>query len=255
MFKEERLLKIINKINSDKGINKGITIKELSEAFNVSPSTIRRDLTELEEAGVVKRTHGGAILVEQVGNEYDFLSKQGKNVSEKKSIAKYAASLVGDGEIIALNSSTLTYLMAAELDAKNISIITNSVGVVNQLSDKRDYSIIVLGGIYLHSAKTIEGTTTVEQISKMHFDKVFLGANGVDLKLGLSTAGSIEASSKQAMVDCGKEIYFLCESTKFDKASFYKIADFSQVNAIITDDKLTDKQFETYNKYTKIVRV
>lgn len=95
----------------------------------------------------------------------------------------------------------------------------------------------------------------MEQISKMHFDKVFLGANGVDLKLGLSTAGAIEASSKQAMVEYGDEVYFLCESTKFDKVSFYKIADFSQVNSIITDKKLTDKQFEIYSKYTNIVRV
>jgi len=255
MFKEERLLQIINKISGDEGTNKSITIKELADTFNVSGSTIRRDLTELEKTGLVKRTHGGAILVEQVGDEYDFSRKQSKNIHEKSSIAKYAASLVEDGEIIALNSSTLTYLMAAELNAKNLSIITNSIGVVNQLSDKIDYNIIVLGGIYLHSAKTIEGTTTVEQISKMHFDKVFLGANGIDLKLGLSTAGSIEASSKQAMVEYGNEIYFLCESTKFDKASFYKIAEFNQVNAIITDNKLTDEQFEVYNKQTKIVRI
>jgi len=250
MLKEERLLKIINKLN----LNKTITIKELANNFDVSESTIRRDLDELEEKGYVKRTHGGAILIDKFNNEYNFIKKTKENIKEKTEIAKYAADLVEDGDIIAINSSTLTYLMAKELKVKNLKIITNSVDIIVELSNKNNYDISVLGGDYFHLARTIEGPITEKQIREMHFDKAFLGVNGIDLDLALSTASPIEASSKKAMIDCSDQSYILSESNKFDNASFYKIADFKDITAIISDHKLSDSKLKKYQQYTKITR-
>lgn len=249
MLKEERLLKIINKLN----LNKTITIKKLAANFNVSESTIRRDLDELAEKGYVKRTHGGAILIDKFNNEYNFIKKTRENINEKSSIAKYAAKLVNDGEIIAINSSTLTYLMAKELTAKNIKIVTNSVDVIVELSNKSNYDISVLGGDYFHIARTIEGPITEKQIREMHFDKAFIGVNGIDQNLALSTASPIEASSKKAMIDCSDQSYILSESNKFDNASFYKIADFKEIDSIITDNQLPAKKFKKYQQYIKII--
>jgi DeoR family fructose operon transcriptional repressor len=250
MLKEKRLLKIINKLN----ITETITIKELANNFDVSESTIRRDLDELEEKGHVKRTHGGAILIEKFNNEYNFIKKTKENIKEKREIAKCAAVLVENGDTIAINSSTLTYLLAKELTAKNLKIITNSIDIIVELSSKNDYDISVLGGDYFHIARTIEGPITEKQIREMHFDKAFLGVNGIDLKLGLSTGSPIEASSKKAMIECSDQSYILSESTKFDNASFYKIADFEDINAIITDENLSENKFEKYQQYTKIIK-
>jgi len=250
MLKEERLLKIINKLN----LNKTITIKKLANNFDVSESTIRRDLDELEKKGYVKRTHGGAVLIDKFNNEYNFIKKTKENIEEKTAIAKYAAELIQDGEIIAINSSTLTYLMAQEIKAKNLKIVTNSVDIIVELSNKNDYDISVLGGDYFHIARTIEGPITEKQIREMHFDKAFLGVNGIDLNLALSTASPIEASSKKAMIECSDQSYILSESSKFDNASFYKIADFKDINEVITDENLSENKFKKYQQYTKIFR-
>ncbi|MCC3145711.1 DeoR/GlpR family DNA-binding transcription regulator [Halanaerobium sp. Z-7514] len=250
MLKEKRLLKIINKLNN----KKSTTIKKLAESFEVSDSTIRRDLNELEAKGYVKRTHGGAILKDKFDDEYNFIKKTNENKAEKKAIAKQAASLINDGEIIAINSSTLTYLMAKELAAANLKIISNSIDVINELSGIKKYDITVLGGDYVHLARTIEGPITEKQIRAMHFDKAFLGVNGIDSSLGLSTASSIEALSKKAMIDCSEQSFILSESRKFDKASFYKVADFNEIDAIITDQNLSEEKFAKYSQHSKIIK-
>ena len=250
MLKEQRLLKIINKLNA----SKSTTIKKLADAFEVSDSTIRRDLNELEEKGYVKRTHGGAILKEKFDDEYNFIKKTTENKAEKTAIAKFAAGLVEAGEIIAINSSTLTYLMAKELKLDNLKVVSNSIDVINELSSKKKYDIFVLGGEYVHLARTIEGPITEKQIREMHFDKAFLGVNGIDASLAFSTASSIEALSKKAMIDCSDQSYILSESQKFDKASFYKIADFAEIDAIITDQNLSDEKYNKYSQYLEIIK-
>jgi DeoR family fructose operon transcriptional repressor len=144
--------------------------------------------------------------------------------------------------------------MAKELKAKNVKVVTNSVDIIVELSNKNDYDISVLGGDYFHLARTIEGPITEKQIREMHFDKAFLGVNGIDVNLALSTASPIEASSKKAMIDCSNKSYILSESNKFDNASFYKIADFTDITAIISDKNLSDKKLKKYQQYAKIIK-
>jgi DeoR family fructose operon transcriptional repressor len=249
MFEEERKISIINKINADNRV----TISELAALFSVSESTIRRDLSSLEKSGLIKRTHGGAILLDLMNKEYNFTERQNINSVQKQSIAKFAASLIEDNETIALGSSTHTFLMAKELTARNLTVVTNSVDVLNVLIENKDYNIIVLGGNYIHKARTIEGIATTGQISQMHFDKVFLGANGVDIDFGLSTASEIEANSKLALCKNSKKAYFLCEHSKFNKISYYKIIDLRQVHAIICDNEIDNSTFTEYSKYVNIL--
>ncbi len=251
MLKEERLLKIINKLD----LNKAVSISELADSFKVSHSTIRRDFNELEESGYVKRTHGGAILIEKFDDEYNFNKKRTENLDKKNLIAEHAASFIQEGDIIAINSSTLTHLMIKYLTVENVKIVTNSLDVLNQVSNSKNYDISVLGGDYFHSARTIEGPITEKQIRQMHFDKSFLGVNGISLNLGLSNGSPIEASSKKAMIECSTKAYCLSESSKFDKASFYKIANFEKITAIITDQDLNDSLYNKYKQQAEIIRV
>lgn len=249
MFEEERKIQILNILDREKSA----TITRLSEYFHVSPSTIRRDLTAMEESGLIKRTHGGALLLEKLNEDLNFAQKKTKDFDLKNAIGKRAAQLVRDGEIIAINSSTITTLMAEHLTAKNLTVVTNSLNILNIIKEHSNYQIIVLGGIYMENAQTIEGPTTTEQIKQLHFDKAFLGANGVDLQFGLSSASELEAKSKISMIGQSKGVYFLCEHKKFDRSSLFKVSDLKDVTAVITDWKLEETVLESYSKETEII--
>lgn len=249
MFEEERKIQILNILDREKSAS----IAMLSGYFHVSPSTIRRDLTAMEEAGLIKRTHGGAILVEKLNEDFNFAQKRTKDFELKNSIGKRAAQLVKDGEIIAINSSTITTLMAEHLTAKNLTIVTNSLNILNIIKECSNYQIIVLGGIYMDNAQTIEGPTTTEQIKQLHFDKTFLGANGVDLQFGLSSASELEAKSKIAMINQSRDVFFLCEHKKFDRPSLFKIAELKDATAVITDWRVEETVVDRYSKETNII--
>jgi DeoR family fructose operon transcriptional repressor len=249
MFEEERKIQILNILDRERSV----TIGRLSEYFHVSASTIRRDLTSMEKAGLIKRTHGGAILVERLNDDLNFAQKRTKDYDLKNAIGKRAAELVKDGEVIAINSSTITMLMAEHLTARHLTIVTNSLNILNIIKECNDYQIVVLGGIYMANAQTIEGPTTTEQIKLLHFDKAFLGANGVDLEFGLSSASELEAKSKIAMIQQSKETYFLCEHKKFDRSSIFKVADLRDTTAVITDGQVDPEIVERYSKETDII--
>ncbi len=249
MFEEERKIQILNILDRERSA----TITHLSEYFRVSPSTIRRDLTAMEEAGLIRRTHGGAILVERLKEDLNFAQKKTKDYDLKNAIGKKAAALVKDGDVIAINSSTITTLMAEHLTAKHLTIVTNSLNILNIVREHNDYQIIVLGGIYMANAQTIEGPTTTEQIRQLHFCKVFLGANGIDLQFGLSSASELEAKSKMAMINQSKDVYFLCEHKKFDRSSLFKIAELKDVAGIITDWQVGADVISRYGEETEIL--
>lgn len=255
MFKEERHLKIINYMRGRGRLVNGININEIVDKFKVSKSTVRRDLAELEEAGLLKRTHGGAILLESISNDYDFLRKQDENFEIKNEIARQAASLIEDGDVVAINSSTITYLIVKHIRARNIKIVTNSIGLLNELDSKSQLDILVLCGVYISSTKSIEGAGLVKEISKMHFDKTFIGGNGVDLSSGITTAGPIEVAGKQAMIENSDRSYLLCESNKFNRRAFYKIADFEDIDMIITDGRLSSQDQENYGRRVGLLSV
>lgn len=249
MFEEERKIQILNILDREKSQ----TIAYLSNYFHVSPSTIRRDLTSMEEAGLIKRTHGGAILVEWLKEDMNFVQKKTKNYDLKNAIGKQAAGLVRDGEVIAINASTITTLMAEHLTAKNLTVVTNSLNILNVLREQSRYQIIVLGGIYMANAQTIEGLTTTDQIKQLNFNKTFLGANDVDLEFGISSAGELEAKSKIAMIHQSKEVFFLCEHTKFDRSSLFKISDLKDAAGVITDCQIESEVLVRYSGHANMI--
>lgn len=249
MFEEERKISILNKIQSDGKVS----VSVLARKYNVSESTIRRDLTSLEGSGFIKRTHGGAILQGSANKDYFYNEKKNTFIKEKKAIARIAASLVHPNSTIFLGTSTSTNLMAQYLTAANLTVVTNSLDVMNILSQHSDYNLVIIGGNYINSARTIEGVTSLEQIAKLHFKQAFLGANGVDLEFGLSTSSDIEANSKSVVMKNSSEVYYLCEPNKFDHISAYKISDLNQVTGIITDASINPETRERYSRICCII--
>lgn len=249
MFEEERRISILNKIQRDRKVS----VSLLAAKYNVSESTIRRDLTSLESSGFIKRTHGGAILQGTANQDYFYNRKKNTDIQEKTEIARIAASLVRPGTTIFIGTSTSTNLMAQCLTAQNLTVVTNSLDVMNILTQHSGYNLVVIGGNYINSARTIEGVVSLEQIARLHFAQAFLGANGVDQTFGLSTSSDIEANSKGAVMKNSTEVYYLCEPKKFDRISAYKIADLNQVSGIITSPSVSPDVRESYSRLCRII--
>lgn len=249
MFEEERKISILNKIQSEGRVSVAV----LARKYQVSESTIRRDLTSLEDSGFVKRTHGGAILQDDTKQDYNYNAKRNVNLTEKQRIAETAASLVKPGSTIFLGTSTMTNLMAQKLKASNLTIATNSLDVINVLSQRPDYNLIVIGGNYIHRARTIEGLNSLNQILQMHFQQAYLGANGIDAVFGLSTVSDIEANSKRSIIQNSSAVYFLCEHKKFDQMSQYKIAEMHEITAVITDSNIDKDVLDLYQQKCQII--
>lgn len=250
MFEEERRISILNKIQMKGSVN----VSTLSKVYQVSESTIRRDLTSLESTGLIKRTHGGAMVLDNTKNDYDYNAKRGIHFTQKLKIAQTASALVKPDTTIFIGTSTITNLMVQNLQVKNLTVATNSLDVINTLSQKAECNLIVLGGNYIHHARTVEGMASLQQIQQIHFNQAFLGANGIDISFGLSTVSDIEANSKRAIAKNSSEVFFLCENSKFDKISQYKIADIGRITAIITDSKIDEETYQKYQKHCHIIK-
>lgn len=239
---EERKINILNKLSH----NHITTVSELSNLLGVSPATVRRDLTTMENSGLLTKTHGGAILNEDVSDSLNYKKKQTKNYELKLKIAKKAAELINDGDIVSINSSTITSLMPQFITAQNITIVTNSLNIAYEMQSHDNCNLIILGGTYISKAQTIEGATTVNQIKNMRYKKAFLGANGIDLNFGFSTASELEQSSKIATMEQSDQTIFLCEHTKFNRCSLHKICNLKDAYTLITDSLVEEEVVEPY---------
>lgn len=246
---EERKINILNKLS----LNHVTTVQELSDLLGVSPATVRRDLTAMEKSGLLIKTHGGAKLNEEVSDSLNYKKKQTSNYELKLKIAKKAAQLIEDGDIVSINSSTITSLMPRFITAKNITLVTNSLNIAYEMQNHENCNLIVLGGTYMSKAQTIEGATTVNQIKSMRYKKTFLGANGIDLTFGFSTASELEQASKIATIQQSNQTIFVCEHTKFDRCSLHKICNLEEAHTLITDSSVDKNTIDAYKSQINII--
>lgn len=242
MFGEERRIKIADIISKDKSI----TVSELSEMFNVSESTIRRDLHVLEEKGFIQRTHGGAILSSHTHYEPAFFEKEDYELASKQKIGRIAASMIEEGDSIILDAGTTTLEIAKNLGNVRLTVVTNSPLIAIELSKHDNIELIVTGGIERWKTKALVGPIAEMVIRQFKVDKAFIGANAVSFENGLMTPDIIEANTKKAMIEVAGEVYAVIDHTKFGKKSFVKFADMKDITAIITDDEI---DYETVRKY------
>ncbi|HJV44314.1 MAG TPA: DeoR/GlpR family DNA-binding transcription regulator [Bacillota bacterium] len=232
-----------------------VRIHEFVEATGASESTIRRDLSELEEKNQLRRVHGGAALFQNKLEEPTFLEKSVKHEKEKLAIARYAAGLVKDKDSIYLDAGTTTFHMIEHLIGKNIVVVTNGVNIAVELK-KHDIKTIVLGGELKAATLAVVGRSTISTISQYRFDKCFLGINGIDREHGLTTPDPDEAYIKQLALQLSDQRYILCDSHKFSKVTFAKVSDLDDLH-IITDEHLDPAEQQEYQKITdlKVVKI
>lgn len=244
MLTEERQQMILE-ILKDKGI---VKINELVKLTDTSESTIRRDLTYLETIHELKRIHGGATLLKGRFKEPTYKEKQIQNINEKSKIAKYAASLINEGDCIYMDAGTTTFEMIQYMDQKDIVVVTNGLKHIDALVEK-DINSYILGGKVKARTKAIIGTDALKNLEKFRFDKCFIGTNAIHLEYGFTTPDSEEAILKENAIALSKEAYVLADESKFGEVAFVKISDLNKAE-IITNSKIED--YERYAKKTRI---
>jgi len=247
MFAEERKAEILQLMESGKPVKVG----DLSQRFEVSESTIRRDLQELEKVGLIQRTHGGAISV-QSSFELSYQEKEIRFYDEKQKIARAAVDLVKDGETVFLDTGTTTLQIAFALRGKTITVATNSMDIAQVFAEDTQVEVIVLGGSLRKNIRSLVGFLTNEMLARLHFDKVFLAANAVDPDLGVTTPNLIEAETKRHMVKAGKEVILVVDHSKLWEKAMCKICSLSEINLLLTDDGLEEADVKRLSQYVQV---
>lgn len=232
LFAEERHAQILNMLQEKAKIH----VSDLCRHFSVSPATIRNDLRDLESRQMLKRTHGGAIPLEKAAFEPTTSTKRVGNRDRKRRIAAYAATLVEDGDTIALDAGTTTMELARLLAKYNqITVLTNDVRIASYLEQNGSMTVVLIGGILRHGLGCTVGPIATTAISQLSVDKAFLGANAFSVEKGFSTPDLQQAEVKRALIQCASETIVLCDSSKFGRISFVKFASTSEVDRLITD--------------------
>jgi DeoR family fructose operon transcriptional repressor len=241
MFEEERKRRITEQVQEQGNV----TVTELAAVFQVSESTIRRDLRELEEAGKIARTHGGAIALEQEKNEPTFLEKEDRFRTQKEAIALKALSLIEEGDTIFLDSGTTTYYLAKLLKSfVRLTVVTNSPMIVQELNQCPSIQLLVVGGSLRHNTQAIVGPYADRMIRTLHCDKLFLAINGIDRVYGLTTPNVEEAETKRQMVAAARQVILLADHSKYGKITLTKVAELAEIHQFIVDRALPAKAIE-----------
>lgn len=216
--------------NGDRGI------QQLADQFGVSSSTIRRDLTELAREGHVIRTYGGAL---DTGHsvERTLSEKDASYADEKNAVARAAAELVRDGEVVLLDAGTTTGRLARHLaNRSGLTVVTNGLTVLLAFAESPDVEVVVLGGRLRYPNEAILGATVEQQLRHITPDRVFLGADGITTERGICSPTLEQAQLKHAMLHSGRESYVLVDHSKLDQAPFSYWTPLDRDHTVVVDD-------------------
>ncbi len=227
--RQEQLLRFVER-------QQRVTVAQICEQFSVSMATARRDLEALAERGAVQRVHGGAIAIHRAPPEPPVLQRQAEQSSGKKRIGQVAAALVADGETVFLGSGTTVLEVARNLcDGRNLTVITNSLPVINILADVPGITVVGLGGILRRSELSLIGHITEQALAEVHADKVILGIRALDPVRGLTNDYLPETMTDRAILRIGREVIVVADHTKCGLVSTAFVAPLTAIHTLVTD--------------------
>ncbi|MCD8022103.1 MAG: DeoR/GlpR family DNA-binding transcription regulator [Lachnospiraceae bacterium] len=239
MLALERRNEILEKLQ----IEKRVVVSELSQHYNVSEETIRRDLDKLEKAGYATKSYGGAVINDNMSIDLPFNIRKNQNVLGKQNISEIVASLVEDGEHIILDASSTAVFVAKTLKEKKnrLTVVTNSVEVLLALSDMADWELISTGGVLDEHYLTFLGSDA-ERALRMHYaDKVIFSCKALSLEQGFMESRDSLSGMKRAMLECGKTKILVADSSKFDTSAFSIVSTLRDVDIIVTDEEPSEE--------------
>jgi len=242
----ERRMEIVKIINT----HKSATVAEIVEWIGASPATVRRDLTWLDEQGLIMRTHGGATAIDYSsqallrGSVPSYEQRLNEYMEEKRSIGQCASGHVHDGETIILDASTTNHYVLPFLAKKrDLTIITNSLSISDELMTigeaNPSLTVICSGGTLYRRSYSFIGMVAEQALSQFYVDKAFIGLRGISLHHGLTSPFPEEIPIKRQMIKCAKEVFILADHTKFNLTFASLIAPLNIVHTLITDARIT----------------
>ena len=246
MLPEERKQLICSYINE----NQAASTIELMNLCNSSEATIRRDLTELNKLGLIAKVHGGAIATQnKIMADHEVSFRASQNAEEKIELAKYAASLISDNDLIFLDAGTTTSYIIDYVTAKNVVFVTNAISHAMKITAK-GYPVYLTGGFLKAATEALVGSTCYEALLQYHFSIGFFGTNGVRHDEGFTTPDLEEGKIKECALAHTNAPYVLCDHTKFRTCSPITFASYDQA-VIITTGNIP----ESYTKDTNVIKI
>jgi DeoR family transcriptional regulator of aga operon len=220
-----------------------LSVNEIVAQFSISEATARRDLELLASQGKAQRVHGGVIAIEKAPPELPILEREGEQTDEKSRIGRAAAELIADQETVFLGSGTTVLEVARNLrDRKNLTVITNSLPVLNMLAGIKEITVISLGGILRDSELSFIGHITEQALAELRADKVIIGARAVSIEHGLTNDYLPETLTDRAVLKIGREVIIVADHSKVNRVSTTLLTTLNSINTFVTDSK-ADKKF------------
>lgn len=254
MIPVQRLTSILEDIKS----NRAISVSDLSLKYDVSEMTIRRDLKQLEDQGLITRTHGGAVPNNRALDELQFVQKQGIHEAEKRQIARYAVTqFVSEGDIIIMEGGTTVTGMVAHMESyRNLTVMTNSLFTLFELQKiATGNTIISTGGVLREVSNTLVGPIAEKHFSEHHATKVFLSSTGWTEATGFTDPNMLEIQVKKTMIKSARSIIMLLDSSKFGLVSLTSFLDAYAPDVIITDRGIPDDIRSAFLKHQVDVHI
>ena len=212
------------------------SLDELSELVDASISTVRRDLTSLEMRGQLKRTHGGARLIQPKSQEFIFTERDTHEIDEKEHIGKTCADFIPANQSVIIDAGTTAYHVAKYLEGKSPQIITNSLPVANLYASNGMVEVILSGGVIYPRLGVLVGPLAVESFSRMHADIAIMGSGGITPE-GITNSHNLLIDIQKEMIRAASKVIFCLDHTKFGRKSVSFLCELDQVDTIITDAK------------------
>ncbi len=233
MTSKERRSIILKLIDESGSVN----IKEIAELVKVSDMTIRRDLDKLETNNLIKRKYGKAISVRGTSFEPSYEARAIENSVIKEKLGKLAAALVHDGDCLGFDSGTSVFHVAQNLvKFQNLTIVTHSLNIIELFkSSPATSEIVSLGGVVRKEENSFVGDLTIQSLKNFYVDKLFLGVGGITDDGIITDFNYDDANVKKAFISQAKEVILIADSSKFNKQTFVRFGDFSNITTLVTN--------------------
>ncbi len=220
-----------------------LSVAEVVERFCISEATARRDLGSIASQGKAQRVHGGILAIDQAPPELAILERTSEQPDEKAQIGRVAADLIGDRETVFISSGTTALEVARNLrNRKHLTVITNSLPVLNMLAGNKDIDVLALGGMLRDSEMSFIGHITEQALAEIRADKVIMGTRGLSLEHGLTNDYLQETLTDRAILRTGREVIIVADHTKLNRVSTALLAPLKSIHTLVTDSK-ADKKF------------
>jgi Transcriptional regulators of sugar metabolism len=237
-----------NKIQDMLTEHKSVTVTELSKYFEVTEETIRRDLKSLEDMGLLTRTYGGAFIQEGVENNVKISLREVAYTESKMTIAKACRNIIQNGNSIFLDPSTTSLFIAKTIQNMRLTVVTNSLLIVDQLADCENIRLICIGGALSRDNKAFHGNVAAQMLDFFYLDKAFISCRSLSIEHGITDASESIGRMRHKLLSRSNETYLIADHSKFNKTSFLHICNFEDLFGIISDFKYTPEWIELLHK-------